>query len=96
MMPFPFVIKLTILLSEGKLFKFIQVSNPDPLWAWSWRLYSKTFPFLSLYSSLFNFKQKSKAFSTQFSPSKAKVSFYISLFHVVLIYNDFPASLLNR
>ena len=73
-MLFPFSIILTILLSQGRLFKTIQVSKPLPLCACSCKLYSGILAFWSLYSSPFDFREKSNALPTKPSPTKAKAS----------------------
>ena len=83
--PLPFLITFTILLSQGRLYKIIQVSNPDALCAFNCKVNSRILLFLSLCSSPSIFKQKSKALLTQLSPSIAIVSFfYIYLIHMVL------------
>ena len=61
-------------LSHGRLFKTIHQSKPDPLWAWSCRLYS-TILISTFLSSPLSVNENSKTLLIQSPPSKTKVSF---------------------
>ena len=79
-----FFILLTLLLSQDKLFKTIHVSKPDPLWACSWRLYSKIFLSCLYILLLLILNRNLKLFQHNYHHRKRLCSFFIYLFHHVL------------
>ena len=94
--PFPFLTILTILLSQRRLFKTIQVSNPDPLWARSCKLYSRIF-LIYIYDLVFSISNRNlELFQHNYLHQR---QYFFALFSNS--YGDksqlhLPASLLNR